>query len=242
VSERSAGAVQLIVTCEHGGNRIPRPYWPLFKHYKAALASHRGFDPGALSLARDVAKHFDAELIYSTTSRLLVELNRSPNHRQVLSEATRSLSREERQALVDRYYWPYRNWVESQVEEAIARRKRVFHLSCHSFTPRMNGVTRNADIGLLYDPRRARERAFCLEWQERIEAADPTLKVRRNYPYRGSADGLTTHLRRLHPNREYAGIEIEVNQKRTMRSPAHWRALREVLVHTLEQVLTQLGM
>ena len=120
MSERSAEAVQLIVTCEHGGNRIPRPYWPLFKPHKAALASHHGFDPGALSLARDVAKHFDAELIYSTTSRLLVELNRSPNHRQVLSEATRSLSREERQALFDRYYWPYRNWVESQVEEAIA--------------------------------------------------------------------------------------------------------------------------
>jgi predicted N-formylglutamate amidohydrolase len=237
VSDGSAGALQLIVTCEHGGHRIPRPYWPLFKHYKAALASHRGFDPGALSLARDVAQQFGAELIYSTTSRLLVELNRSPRHRQVLSEATRSLSHDERRALFDRYYWPYRNWLEAQVEQAIARRKAVLHLSCHSFTPRMHGVTRNADIGLLYDPRRARERAFCGEWQERIEAADPTLRVRRNYPYRGSADGLTTHLRRLHPNHEYAGIEIEVNQKHTMRSPAHWKALRALLVRCLEQVL-----
>ena len=35
-----------IVTCEHGGNRIPAPYRPLFRGQKALLDSHRGYDPG----------------------------------------------------------------------------------------------------------------------------------------------------------------------------------------------------
>ena len=229
---------RLLVTCEHGGNRIPVPYRALFKKYRAALESHRGYDPGALSMARDFAKAFDAELIYSTTSRLLVELNRSPNHRQLFSEAIRELPLAERERLLHRYYRPYRDWVAAQVNGAIEGRERVLHLSSHSFTPRLNGRVRQADIGLLYDPRRARERDFCRAWQTQIEAANPELVVRRNYPYRGSADGLTTHLRRLHPAKDYAGIEIEVNQKYVLTDPVRWNALRKLLVATLAQALT----
>ena len=36
--------------------------------------------------------------------------------------------------------------------------------------------------------------------------------MRRNYPYRGSSDGLTTTLRGLFADPDYLGIEIEVNQ------------------------------
>ena len=37
------------LTCEHGGNRIPREYAHLFRGARAVLASHRGWDPGALA-------------------------------------------------------------------------------------------------------------------------------------------------------------------------------------------------
>jgi predicted N-formylglutamate amidohydrolase len=231
---------RLLVTCEHGGNRIPAQYRALFKKYRAALESHRGYDPGALAMARDFSRAFDAELVCSTTSRLLVELNRSPNHRQLLSDATRELAADERERLLQRYYWPYRNWVETQVTDAINDGERVLHISSHSFTPRLNGIVRNADIGLLYDPRRAREREFCRVWQERIEAANPQLVVRLNYPYRGSADGLTTHLRRLHRDSDYAGVELEVNQKHALGDTAAWTTLRKLLVETLEQALIAL--
>ena len=231
---------RLLVTCEHGGNRIPAQYRALFKKYRTALESHRGYDPGALAMARDFSRAFDAELVYSTTSRLLVELNRSPNHRQLLSDATRELAADERERLLQRYYWPYRNWVETQVTDAINDGERVLHISSHSFTPRLNGIVRNADIGLLYDPRRAREREFCRVWQERIEAANPQLVVRLNYPYRGSADGLTTHLRRLHRDSDYAGMELEVNQKHALGDTAAWTTLRKLLVETLEQALIAL--
>ncbi|MGZ5145069.1 MAG: N-formylglutamate amidohydrolase [Burkholderiales bacterium] len=229
---------RLLVTCEHGGNRIPAQYRALFKKYRPALESPRGYDLGALALARAFAGAFDAELVYSTTSRLLVELNRSPNHRQFLSEATRELPTAERERLLGRYYWPYRHWVEAQVTDAIKHGERVLHVSSHSFTPRLNGVVRNADIGLLYDPRRAREREFCRVWKARMEGANPQLVVRLNYPYRGSADGLTTHLRRLHRNSDYAGIEIEVNQKHALGDTAAWTTLRKLLVGTLQQALT----
>src|SRR5688500_9985987 len=97
----------LLFTCEHGGNGIPAKYRPLFRKHRAALDSHRGHDPGALRVARDFAAAFDAELVYSTTSRLLVELNRSRHHRQLFSEMTRGLPHAERRQLLERYYVPY---------------------------------------------------------------------------------------------------------------------------------------
>ena len=152
---------------------------------------------------------------------------------------TRDLPREEREAILERYYRPYRTWVETQVREATEASERVLHISSHSFTPRLSGVTRNADVGLLYDPRRASELSFCLAWQRELKAADPSLHVRRNYPYRGSDDGLTSSLRTMFRDSEYAGIEIEVNQKHTRGDPGQWRRLRTLIVTTLRETLTK---
>src|SRR4030081_1301042 len=62
-----------IITCEHGGNRIPAPYRRLFRGRRVLLDSHRGYDPGALVMARALARAFRAPLVTSTISRLLVD-------------------------------------------------------------------------------------------------------------------------------------------------------------------------
>lgn len=233
--ELARAPVRILITCEHGGNGIPAKYRPLFRTHRVALESHRGYDPGALALARDFAAAFDAELVCSTTSRLLVELNRSPHHRRLFSEFTRRLSREERARLLEQYYFPYRERVENQVCDAIRNAERVLHVSCHSFTPKLEGVERRADVGLLYDPHRDAEARFCAMWQRELESADPRLVVRRNYPYPGYADGLTTYLRKCYPDPAYAGVELEVNQKYPLGDSRRWRELRKLLVATLER-------
>jgi predicted N-formylglutamate amidohydrolase len=229
--------VRFLVTCEHGGNRIPAKYWPLFKRHRALLETHRGYDPGALATARDFAPALGAELVYSTTSRLLVDLNRSPHHRQLFSEITRALPSTERERVLARYYFPYRDWVCEQVRSATSSGERVLHLSCHSFTPRFSGLERRADVGLLYDPRRTFEREFCTAWQREIESARRGLVVRRNYPYRGYADGLTTDLRRRHSHANYAGIELEVNQKFPLGESHAWREFRKMLLIAFQRAV-----
>src|SRR5436305_13375521 len=39
---------ELLITCEHGGNAVPERYRGAFAGAARALASHRGYDPGAL--------------------------------------------------------------------------------------------------------------------------------------------------------------------------------------------------
>jgi predicted N-formylglutamate amidohydrolase len=228
-------AVELIVSCEHGGNRIPPPYRALFRHARALLASHRGYDPGALELAREFARALSARLFYSTVSRLLVELNRSLGHRQSFSAFVPKQLRDE---LVTRYYRPYRAQLEATVADAIRRGRRVVHLSCHSFTPRLAGVRRSADVGLLYDPRRGSERSLCAEWKSTLEA-DSHICVKLNYPYRGFADGLTADLRKRFAERDYVGLELEVNQRLVRAGGVRWRRLRRRLVGAFAKALSR---
>jgi hypothetical protein len=61
----------------------------------------------------------------------------------------------------------------------------VLHLSCHRFTPKLRGVRRTTDIGLLFDPARPAEAAFCRRWRTAILAQGPRLRVRYNDPYPG---------------------------------------------------------
>ena len=68
--------VAFLGTCEHGGNRTPPPFDALFRGHERLLASHRGYDAGALELARDLAHLLGAPCVAATVSRLVVELNR----------------------------------------------------------------------------------------------------------------------------------------------------------------------
>lgn len=225
-------ACLLLVTCEHGGNRVPAPYRGLFRGADRLLASHAGHDIGALGLARVLAGRLQATLHYSTVTRLLVDLNRSPGHRDWFSRFTRPLPEDTREQIVRRYYAPYRDGVMTAVADALSRGRPVIHYSAHSFTPVFRGEVRNADIGLLYDPARAAERTLCVELAATLR--DAGYRVRRNYPYRGSADGLTTTLRRRSGDAPYCGIELELNQAIT--DAASWPASRRRLADAIAEV------
>lgn len=226
-----------LVTCEHGGNRVPPAYRPLFAGHQALLASHRGWDPGALSMARELARQLRAPLYVATVSRLVVDLNRSLGHPRLFSVATRPAPATLRRAILARHYLPFRARVERAVAAAVARGHRVVHLSSHSFTPVLDGEVRNADVGLLYDPRRPGETTLCRAWQHALGDIDPALRVRRNYPYAGRADGFTAYLRRRFAAEAYLGIELEINQARVLPGLLAWRRLRQDILAALQTAL-----
>lgn len=222
----------LVLTCEHGGARVPSQYEHLFDGTAArrVLASHRGSDIGALSLARSLQRALRVPLYASVVTRLLVDLNRSVGHPRLFSEFSKSLDSAQRMALLEKHYFPHRNAVESWIEGQVRRGRRVLHIGVHSFVPRVDGRIRKADVGLLYDPSRPGERAFCHRWKSALETIDPELRVRRNYPYLGRSDGLVTHLRALFGPRHYVGVELEGNQALLERVHVRRRAARAITV------------
>jgi len=239
--------MHLLLSCEHATNAVPERYRHLFDGARAtaALRGHRGCDLGALELAESLQAALGATLFAAEASRLLIDLNRSLHHRELFSEFSRVLNASERAQVIATIYSPYRMTVERHIERQLQRGATVVHISVHSFAPRLRGHTRNADIGLLYDSKRPPELQMSLALARALLHAEKPkgrffrtrhLRVRRNYPYRGAADGLTTALRRRSPDGRYLGIEIEVNQ-RLLSARARAVRIADRLAAALQRVL-----
>ena len=206
----------LILTCEHASNRLPAA----FKKAVPAevLKTHRAYDIGAVQVFHKLVKFAKPEFFCEGKfSRLFVDLNRTITNKSAFSDYLRNNENAKAQATA---YWnEYRAAIEKFVDSALKPKTRaaksaptIIHLGIHSFTPVLNGKVRNTDIGILYDPTRPQERAYANVIKDEIKRLYPAMKVRFNYPYKGTSDGLTTTLRKKFGPR-YVGIEIEINQK-----------------------------
>lgn len=214
--------IKFILTCEHGGNEIPEEYDYVFNKSTEVLKTHKGYDIGALSLFEAMKKVKANESFYSTTSRLLVELNRSRNHKSLFSEFTKPLQKIVKRHILNKYYTPYRNTVYTQIYKWVSKGYKVIHISVHTFTPFFEGEERKVDVGLLFDPKRKAEKVFCSHWQKHFKALSAELKVKSNKPYLGKSDGFTTFLRKEFDEASYVGIELEVNNKFYTGNGSNW--------------------
>lgn len=212
---------------------MPRAYARLFRGAGAVLATHRGYDLGALDVAREIARALGAPLAVGRTTRLLIDLNRSPGNRSRFSEWTRPLPAAERAAIQARFHAPHWRAVEELVEAA---ESPVVHVAVHSFTPVLRGAVRELELGLLYDPRRPRERRFADRIFEAVARRDSTLRIRRNAPYRGTSDALPTAFRKARRPDRYLGLELELNQA-TLETASARRAWGRLLAAALAEAL-----
>lgn len=238
------GAV--VVSCEHGGNEIPSPFGGHLRIPGQTLRSHLGWDPGSLDYGRLIAKVLGAPCIENRVTRLLVDANRSDRSPRRLSRFARALPADLIARAIGEVWGAHRTAVAAAVEAFAspggdAAAGPVLHLSCHSFTPSLDGKVRDVDIGLLYDPSREGERLFAKGYQRSLKAALPELRIRLNSPYRGTADGLTRTLRGRWPADRYLGLELEVSQRFPVDSSAdgrvRWGQVQEKMVDCLREVL-----
>jgi predicted N-formylglutamate amidohydrolase len=175
---------------------------------------------------------------------LLIDLNRSLGHPKLCPAVAfgvpvpgnEAVSAAEKERRVRRFYLPYRAAVRAVVDAVGKHGGSCLHLSVHSFTPVLGAKRRRCDVGLLYDPRRPVERDLVAYWAAELRATG--LHVRRNYPYRGQADGLASALRRELPASRYAGVEIEITQA-LFTSQAQRERIVAAVVEALARILSE---
>ena len=223
----------LLLTCEHASYHIPKAYQAYFDAGDVLAPSHQAYDAGAFQLYTFLCKQLKvSKLFYGKVRRLIVDLNRSLTHKQLFSKGIRQLPLEVQQHILQRYYHPYYQSIYKYLDRQ-SKSTQVLHVAIHSFTPCLNGVARNNDIGILYDPSRIQEKELAKQWKACFK---PEFKVRNNYPYLGIADGLATQLRRRYPKQQYLGFELECNQD-LLNQPKRWQELKKLVLCSLQQTL-----
>ena len=173
----------VLIVADHASNAIPAELKP-FGVSDGDMQRHIAWDIGSARLASALAARLDAALICAEWSRLVIDLNRDPDHSGLIPETSDGtaiphnigISAAERRRRLDAYFHPYHDRIASHV----AAQRPALIVAVHSFTPVMNGFVRPWQLGFLYnrDDRAAR---FALDWFSK----DSALVVGDNQPYSG---------------------------------------------------------
>ena len=178
----------VILVCEHASRVLPKSLGTLGLS-EAALASHIAWDPGALAVARGLARELDAVLIHARASRLIYDLNRpphSPGAMPIRSEihdipGNADLPEAERLARTRAHYIPFHAALSDLLACRLAQGQRPVLVTVHSFTPVYFGQPRAVEFGVIHDADDRLARA--------IAAQETGLITRLNEPY-SAADGV----------------------------------------------------
>ena len=214
---------------------VPPAYAALFAGRQALLDTHRGWDPGALELGRQMADAFGvtaARHHHDTPAGRAEPLDRPPRavlrvHAPLAAGAAR---RRSSSATTGRIVTPSRprSPATSQRAGGWCMSRRTASRRCSTArcaTPTSPGCTTRGAAARPSSP---------APGSARCAALAPDLRLRRNYPYRGRDDGLVV-LAAQAPCRttQYLGLELEVNQRFVEQGGAPWERLRAVVVESL---------
>ena len=177
------GTSNVMLVCDHASNRIPQQLGNLGLD-TVQLASHIAWDPGAATVARELATQLDAPLLLSGYSRLVIDCNRPLHNAEsiaaqsagIIVPGNRDLSQQQRESRINALFQPYHNAIERLLTSRSGRQTLL--LSIHSFTPVWHNQPRPWHIGVSSwrDPRFATLLFDAL-------ARDETINVGDNQPY-----------------------------------------------------------
>lgn len=215
----------VLLVCDHASSRVPIALASLGVS-AADLDCHIGVDIGAAALTRELAGLLRVPAVLSGYSRLVVDCNRHLDDPSAFPEtsdgvaipANRALDAEERRTRTDALYWPYHAAIAGCLERLGPLPGLI---AIHSFTPRINGLDRPWQVGVLWDED-ARLAAPLLETLR----ADVSLCVGDNEPYSGRHPaGYTIDAHAENRGLLHVSIEVRQDLLVTREGVCHWAAL-----------------
>lgn len=220
-SNKIEGFSPCVVSCEHGGYLLPS-WWsiPTQHNFKSLLLSHHSYDKGALSIASELAKTLQVPAITNNKTRLLIDFNRREGHPEIFPNNLLTAHNKTTQGKALTLHRMYRKELENALQATMDLHGYSVLNSIHSFTPIMEGVKREMDIGILFDPDRKHEVKWAAHLLKALSHAYPKLNIVFNKPYKGTSEGIATYFRERYSDHQLIGLEWEFNQN----SIGRWNA------------------
>lgn len=152
------GQAPFLLLCDHASNRVPKSLGDLGVP-KKCFDLHVAWDIGAFDAARHLAKRFDATLIHTNYSRLVIDCNRRPESPGLCPPtsdgvevpANQNLPAAERQRRLDLLHRPYHDAIEALIAARRTKGQVPAVVSVHSCTPVMAGFHRPWHLGILWN-------------------------------------------------------------------------------------------
>lgn len=198
---------------DHAGRAVPRALGDLGVP-PDDWERHIAWDVGVAAMGRMLAERLGSRLIEQAYSRLVIDCNRAPGHPTSIvreSDGTpvpgnHDLTVEHEGARVEEIFHPYHNRIAAELSARRGAGQPVVMVALHSFTPRMNGISRPWHAGVLHN----RNPGFGLRVRDLL-AAEEGLVIGSNEPY--ALTDISDYTIPTHAEgRGLAYLELEVRQ------------------------------
>lgn len=240
-ARNSDGRAPILFISDHHRNRVPASLDNLGLS-ETELARHIGYDIGIAWIAEYLSDRFDAPLVHTNYSRLVIDCNRVPGMDGSIPEIAdstpvpgnqglREADREQRRVEL---FEPYHAAVRRRMAAMEAAGRTPVTVALHSFTPMMqdNGTPRPWEIGIIWN----QDGRLALPLIEALRA-DTSLTIGDNKPYSGREGGYS-----LYEHPEAAGhphIGVEFRQD-LVAAPEEAHKWAEVFGNALEIAVSSL--
>ena len=148
----------LLLVCDHASHRFPKALGDMGLD-PFARRCHLAVDIGAGPVTESLAKSLGVTAVVHNYSRLVVDCNRQlmdpgaflEYGDGILVPGNRNLRRADKELRATALYWPYHCAVDEQVQRLAKAGRPPAFISIHSFTPVLNGESRDWQMGVLWD-------------------------------------------------------------------------------------------
>lgn len=148
----------ILLVCDHASHRFPKSLGDMGLD-PFARRCHLAIDIGAGPLTEKLAESLGVTAVVHNYSRLVVDCNRQLMDPSafleygdgILVPGNRNLRQAEKDLRASALYWPYHVAISEQVKRLQIAGPLPAFISIHSFTPVLNGESREWQMGVLWD-------------------------------------------------------------------------------------------
>jgi len=206
----------ILISCEHASNDIPKRYGLLGLEKKEFLKVSHNHDIGAKDIARIISDSLNARCLLANYCRLIIDLNRDlKNPTLIIKDSfgikipfNQNISSKEKSLRIDNYYIPYHRSLKQGVDD-IKKQEKGYYISIHSFNHWINDKERKIDIGILYAFKK--DEKFAKYIKKELEATTD-FNIKFNEPY-SAMKGSAFCTNKYGKNNNIKAIEFEINDK-----------------------------
>lgn len=178
------GTSRFVLLCDHACNHIPFKYGDLGLSACNRLTD-LAWDPGALAVSKHLSDLLDAPLVYSTTSRLVLDTNRDvkaldlipPTSGGVSIPGNTNVSPHERDKRIDAFHTPYHTAIRALIDYRIACGHSPILVGVHSYLRNCGTLDRSWPMGLLH----GEDAVFCAALRDILKADSPDMDIAMNH-------------------------------------------------------------
>lgn len=203
----------IMISSEHSSPKIPKDLNNLGINDQDFDKISHHYDKGTENISRKISKELDARCLLAKFSRLVIDLNRTLDHPELIIKRSfnfniknnHNLRSKEINDRITKYYMPYHQKLRSTLKDLRSMHKNTYYINIHSFSNWVKGKDRDIDFCIVHSKK---DKVINYKLIKRLNSLG--FKAISNSPFSGKNSSI---FKQYQQDKYTRSITIEINDK-----------------------------